>query len=393
MMRSPLFDTLSSRPPDGLLALIGLFANDPRPHKIDLGMGVYKDDAGLTPVMSAVKQAEAQLLKSQTTKSYLGAAGDTGFVDHLIPLVFGLEREPGQFIGGIQTPGGTGALKLAAELIGMSSELTKVWVCDPTWINHLPILQGANLTLIEYPYFDQFSQTLQFEAMCTALSGALPGDAVLLHGACHNPTGADLDDAQWSQLTDIITDRALMPLIDIAYHGLGAGLDADMSPIKRLLKRVPEALICYSCDKNFGLYRERVGSIFYQSNDRDRLERMRANLLAHSRAIWSMPPDHGAAIVRTILTSSELTEVWRRELDEMRQRIQALRQTLAAGHSRLEPLASQNGMFSLLPLTLEDVLSLREDHGVYMVASGRANLAGLQLSQVGPLIEALKPHL
>ena len=184
-----------------------------------------------------------------------------------------------------------------------------------------------------------------------------------------------------------------MPLIDIAYHGLGAGLDADMSPIKRLLKRVPEALICYSCDKNFGLYRERVGSIFYQSNDRDRLERMRANLLAHSRAIWSMPPDHGAAIVRTILTSSELTEVWRRELDEMRQRIQALRQTLAAGHSRLEPLASQNGMFSLLPLTLEDVLSLREDHGVYMVASGRANLAGLQLSQVGPLIEALKPHL
>jgi len=390
---APLFDSLQLQASDSLLELIQLYRADPRPDKIDLGVGVYKDEAGHTPIMAAVKRAEAVLLAGQETKSYLGAAGDTGYIAALLPMIFGASRAQDEGLGGLQTPGGTGALRLAAELIARARPGASVWVGTPTWVNHAPILKDTGLNLRPYTHFDRNTQTVTFDALRAALKDAQPGDVVLLHACCHNPTGADLSPEQWSEVADLCAERRLLPLIDMAYQGLGHGIEADAAPMRALLKVVPEALIAYSCNKNFALYRDRVGALFYQCADEGRRERLRGNLMHLARTLWSMPPDHGAAVVRLILSDKALSALWRDELTGMCARVAGLRQALADALPALRFLPGQNGLFSTLPLSEAQVLDLRQSHGIYMASTGRANLAGLASHQVPVLAEALNRYM
>ncbi|RZF63892.1 aspartate/tyrosine/aromatic aminotransferase [Sphingomonas populi] len=387
-----LFGALERQPADALLGLIGLFRQDPRATKIDLGVGVYRDDAGETPVMQAIKAAEHRLAETQPTKAYLGAEGDARFVDLLAPIVFGaaLAGDPG--LTGVQTPGGTGALRLAAELVARGAGDPKVWIGTPTWPNHAPIFREAGVTVRPHPFFDAASGTVDFAAMASALAEAAPGDVVLLHGCCHNPTGAELDAAQWSALTALVVERGLIPLIDLAYQGLGRGLEDDASATRSMLAAAPEAIVAYSCDKNFGLYRDRVGALWVKA-DGGSLAAVRDNILVLARSLWSMPPDHGAATVREILEDATLTSSWRRELEEMRSRIAGLRAALADADARLAPLAHQGGMFAMLPLPRDAIFALRASHGIYMAESGRINIAGLRGETVASFVAAIAPYL
>ncbi len=385
-----MFQTLLPQPPDGLLALIGLFRDDPRNSKIDLGVGTYRNAAGVTPIVEAVKAAERVLLDEQQTKAYLGPEGDQRFVELLTPVAFGaVDAHAGRLVG-VQTPGGGGALRLGGELITAARPGAKVWLGTPTWPNHRPVLEAAGLTVAEYHYFDPATQALCFDDMMAALSAADPGDAVLLHGCCHNPTGAELDPAQWDAVAQLVAGRGLMPFIDLAYQGLGAGLEADAYGVRRVLAAADEALVAYSCDKNFGLYRERTGALFVLARDAGAASVVFGNLLSLARVNWSMPPDHGAATVRIVLDSPELSRLWRTELEGMAQRVNAVRDALAAADPRLAFLSRQRGMFSLLPVSPETVAALRRDHGIYMAGSGRINLAGLQVTDAGRFVDALR---
>jgi aromatic-amino-acid transaminase len=384
------FETLQSQPADALLGLIDAFRADPRPDKIDLGVGVYRDDAGATPVMHAVKAAETELLRDQASKSYLGPEGDARFVALLEPLVFG---DAGTGLTGIQTPGGTGALRLGAELLQRARPGARVWLGLPTWPNHASIFEAAGLQVVTHPYYDAASRGIDFAGMMAALLTGRAGDIVLLHGSSHNPTGTDLATAQWSDIIDLIADRRMIPFVDFAYHGLGYGLDADAAGLRLCLERIPEVLVAYSCDKNFGLYRERVGALWARGSEAGVTRRLRENQLALARVSWSMPPDHGAAIVRTILESPELTADWRAELEAMRVRLASLRASLASTDPRLDYIARGSGMFAMLPINVAAVARLRADHGVYMVGSGRINIAGLHYDTVGRFAAALAPLL
>lgn len=379
-----LFARLAPQPADALLALIHQFRDDPRHNKIDLGVGVYKDERGSTPVMRAVKATERMLVARQMSKSYLGPEGDAGFVERLKPIVFGGERVSalGARLTGIQTPGGTGALRLACEIAMRGGDAPTIWVGEPTWPNHEPIMEASGLQIRTYRAFDASSQSLLFDNMRSALRGARSGDIVLLHGCCHNPTGADLDISQWRQIADLIAERGLLPLIDLAYQGLGQGLEEDAAGTRIVVDRVGTALLAYSCDKNFGLYRERTGALFAVTPDARTTNVIRSNLLSLARSIWSMPPDHGAAVVRLILESGELTQDWRAELDTMRHRLRDIRRRLAASHPSFVPFAAQHGMFSLLPLETDEVAALRSTQGIYMANSGRINIAGLTTANI-----------
>ena len=383
-----LFDGLKPQAPDALLALIGMYAADPRADKIDLGVGVYRDESGATPVFRSVKAAEKLLAETQASKSYLGPEGDARYTDLLKPIIFG--AAVGEGLTGVQTPGGTGALRLAAELIAAAKPATKVWLGTPTWPNHPPVFASAGLALATYRYFDQAAQAIRFEEMVEALSNADAGDVVLLHGCCHNPTGANLTAEHWAEIAKIVARRGLVPLVDLAYQGLGGGLDEDAAGLRTILDASDDVIVAYSCDKNFGLYRDRVGALYVRSRSKARAELVQSNMQALARANWSMPPDHGAAIVRTILDTPELDADWRKELTSMRERIVAVRHALADGDTWLEPLRAQEGMFALLPLSPDQVKILREKHGVYMAGSGRVNLAGLTLKTVPQFIAALK---
>lgn len=387
-----LFDALHPQPTDSLLALIGLHRRDPRSDKIDLGVGVYRDADGVTPIMRAVKAAEARLLAEQTTKGYLGAEGDVRFVELLAPIVFGDALTGSDRLAGVQTPGGTGALRLGAELIARASPSARVWIGAPSWPNHGPIFREAGLRVENHRYFDAATSTLDFDGMIAALAGAVPGDVLLLHACCHNPTGAGFSPEQWRALTELVATRALVPFVDLAYQGLGDGLDEDADGMRRLLDAVPEALVAYSCDKNFGLYRERVGALWTLTASGSAAA-VRDNKLVLARSLWSMPPDHGAAIVRVILDGPELTADWARELEGMRRRINALRASLAATHERLRPIGSQRGMFAMLPIDRDAVVALRERHGIYMAESGRINVAGLRDETIERVAAALAPFL
>ncbi len=384
-----MFQTLQPHPADPLLALIGLFRDDPRDHKIDLGVGTYRDENGVTPVMQVVKAAERVLIESQRTKGYLGPEGDRHFVDLLVPLAFGAADPYAGRLAGVQTPGGSGALRLGAELIAAARPGAKVWLGTPTWPNHRPVLEAAGLTVAEYRYFDPGTQSLFFDDMLDALSGAASGDVVLLHGCCHNPTGADLDADQWAALAALLPERGLVPFVDLAYQGLGEGLDADAQGARRVLASVEEALVAYSCDKNFGLYRERTGALFVLARDAAGAAVVHGNLVSLARVNWSMPPDHGAAAVRIVLESDDLARQWRAELDGMCRRINAVRHALAAANPQLAFLARQRGMFSQLAITPSAVAALRRDHGIYMAGSGRINLAGLRSADTGTFVQAL----
>lgn len=383
-----LFDSLSRQAPDPVLALIGAFREDPRPHKIDLGVGVYRDLADATPVLRAVKAAERRLVAEQPTKAYLGPEGDVRFFELLKPILFGAVGL-GDRVSGIQTPGGTGALRLAAELIAKAQPAARVWIGEPTWPNHIPILQAARLELMRYRHFDVATQTLSFDAMIAALGSARRGDVVLLHGCCHNPTGADFTPAQWTRLAALIVERGLLPLIDLAYQGLGDGLDADAAGARIVIEAVGEALVAYSCDKNFGLYRERVGALYAIAPDAGRAGVIQSNLLALARANWSMPPAHGGAIVSTVLDDPALAADWHDELEAMRTRIIAVRMLVAGADGSLAAIAGQRGLFSMLPLSPDQVRRLKEEHAIYMTSSARINVAGLTPATIPRFVEAV----
>ena len=375
-----MLSTLDQQPADALLALIKLHNDDPRGDKIDLGVGVYRTGQGDTPVFGAIKVAEQRLLDTQGSKAYLGPEGDMGFVHALMPYIFGgANPSMGGRIDGMQAPGGTGAVRLAVALAKRSG-VARIWMGLPSWPNHAQILADLGVELKSFAHATKAGLT-DMDALRSAISLAKPGDAILLHGCCHNPTGIDYSNDQWDEIAALIAAAQLLPILDLAYQGLGHGMEEDAYGVRRVLAAVPEALIAYSCDKNFGMYRDRVGAIYVMAQDADALRRVLSNGHALARAAWSMPPDHGAAAVRIILKDEALTAQWLGELDLMRARMRQVRAALAeagqAGSIDLAPLALQNGLFSVLPLSPEQILSLRQDHGIYMAGSGRINIAGL----------------
>jgi aromatic-amino-acid transaminase len=393
LARPYLFDALDDQPLDAMLTLLHLLRNDPRPDKIDLGIGVYGDEHGRTPVMQAVKRAERELVETQTSKAYLAAEGDAHFTSLLAQRVLGTARAQDNRYCGVQTPGGTGALRLAAELIHKANPEARVWLGVPTWINHHALIRSTGLQILEHPFFDQATQTVLFDEMLSALESARTGDVLLLHACCHNPTGAEFTPAQWRAIGQLVNRKGLIPLIDIAYQGLGHGMEADATAMRTLLDTVPEAIIAASCSKNFGLYRERIGALWVKADSPTAALRARGNLILIARAMWSMPPDHGAAIVRTILDSTDLTQIWLTELEQMRTRLNTMRTELAKALPQLVSVAQQTGMFALLPLSREAVGDLRVKHGIYMVENGRMNIAGLQTGNLPRFASALKPYL
>lgn len=373
----PLFDRLEGQKSDSLLQLIALYDADPRPDKIDVGVGVYRDAAGGTPILRAVKQAERRLWEAQETKAYLGSQGDARFTELIRAIVFGEALAADERIVGLQTPGGCGALRLGADLVTKANPKARILVGQPTWPNHGPLIECAGVETVPHPYYDPASRRILFAEMMDALAGAQPGDLVLLHGCCHNPTGADLSAGQWAEVAEIVSRRGLVPFVDLAYQGLGHGLEADAAGMRLVVSKVEQALVAQSCDKNFGVYRERVGNLFVKAASAEAARIVYGNLLQLSRTMWSMPPDHGAAIVHIVLEDPELRADWNSELKEMCARIRSLRAKLAAYDERLAFIDGQNGMFSMLPLTRAQVLELREEKGIYLADSGRFNVVGL----------------
>jgi len=377
-----MFETLTPPPPDKILALMSLYAEDPRDDKIDLGVGVYKDAEGRTPIMRAVKAAEARLLAEQATKSYVGLLGDPGFVDGMADLLLGTAVDRAR-LAGAQTPGGTGALRQLFELIRRANPEAIVWLSDPTWPNHPAMLAHLGIPVKTYRYFDSDTLGVDFEGMKADLAGARSGDVVLLHGCCHNPTGANLSLGQWSALTDLIVERGLVPMIDMAYQGFGDGLDDDAAGVRHMAERVPEMLIAASCSKNFGLYRDRVGVALALSATAEGGAVTKANIATLNRLNFSFPPDHGAKVVSIILNDAELRADWMAELEDMRRDMLTLRTGLAealrreTNSDRFDFIADHRGMFSRLGLGPDQVAALREDHGIYMVGDSRVNIAGL----------------
>lgn len=380
--------TLPPRPADPLLALIGAFRSDSREAKIDLGVGVYRDETGRTPVMKAVKAAERVLVEQQASKAYLGPEGDLGFVEAIADLIF-TPDDGSAARQGLQTPGGAGALRLAADLL-VEAGVRRIHAAAPTWPNHSAVFHAAGLTLELASVFDLSAQRLDGQAWLEILEAIPEGDAVLLHGCCHNPTGLDLDPALWGATIDIIARRNLLPVVDLAYLGLGRDLTSDGVGMRRLLRRVPYALVAFSCDKNFGLYRERTGALFVQAPDEAQASGLMTNLCALARANWSMPPDHGAAVVRTILEDPSLRAAWEAELSSVQARLSGVRRALAAARPSLEGLAQGQGLFATLAVSPDQVQRLRADHAIYMAGSGRINLAGLSARTIQPFADALQ---
>jgi aspartate/tyrosine/aromatic aminotransferase len=373
----PLFDRLDEQKPDALLQLIALCDADPRPDKIDVGVGVYRDAAGGTPILRAVKEAERRLWETQDTKAYLGSQGDPRFTALIRPMLFGDALAADARIVGLQTPGGCGALRLGADLVEKANPHARIHVGQPTWPNHAPLIECAGIEMVPYPYYDAASRTILFDRMVSALNKAEAGDLVLLHGCCHNPTGADLAPDQWRSLADLIARRGLIPYVDLAYQGLGNGLEPDSFGTRLVVEAAEQALVAQSCDKNFGVYRERTGNLFVKAPDRKIAEVVFGNLMTLARTMWSMPPDHGAALARIVLDTPELRADWQVQVQEMCARIRRMRACLAAYDERLAFIDRQNGMFSILPLSRDQVLALREEKGIYMADSGRFNVVGL----------------
>jgi aromatic-amino-acid transaminase len=383
---------LTLQPADALLALIKLFNDDPRADKIDLGVGVYKTGQGGTPVFGAIKTAEKRLWDTQTSKSYLGPEGDMGFVTALMPYVFGAANPTmdGR-IEGLQTPGGTGSLRLALAIVKRAGA-PKVWMGTPSWPNHAQICADIGLPMGSYSHATP-EGTADMDGLRGAIAASQPGEAILLHGCCHNPTGIDYSPKQWDEIAALVADAGLLPLLDLAYQGLGAGMEPDAYGVRAVLAAVPQALIAYSCDKNFGLYRDRVGALYAMMPEAAQLPLAISNAYALARANWSQPPDHGGAAVRIVLEDPELVREWLDELDTMRLRMRQVRDRLAAagrvGGVDLTPVGGQNGLFSILPFTPEQVQTMRSRHGIYFAASGRINIAGLTMGNIDQFIAAV----
>ncbi|HXI47284.1 MAG TPA: amino acid aminotransferase [Steroidobacteraceae bacterium] len=391
-----MFQQLEQLASDSILGLMAKYRADPFKQKVDLGVGVYRDLSGNTPILNCVRSAEREVLAAQTTKSYVGAAGREEFNTALEELVLGPAHPTrrDRRARTLQTPGGCGGLRVGAELIKAAAPDAVVHLSDPTWGNHAPLLGGCGLKLERYPYYDAATHELRFEAMLQRLQAASAGDAVLIHACCHNPTGADLSPAQWQAVADLLERRALVPFLDLAYQGFGASLDADAAAVRMVVERVPEALIAVSFSKNLGLYRERVGGLIAISENAARADAVQSHMLHIARSIYSMPPDHGAAIAARIFAQPPLRREWIQELDAMRTRIQDMRSLLAqrlqevTGDNSFDFIRTQHGMFSLLGVSRDAVERLREKHHIYMTADSRMNLAGIMPDNVAYVAEA-----
>lgn len=379
-----MFSELKPLPTDPILGLMAAFKQDTNPKKIDLGVGVYKDEQGNTPVLKAVKKAEAFRLENETSKSYIGLAGNLDYCQKMENLLLG--EHPALLANRVRTaqaPGGTGALRVAAEFIKRCNKDATVWVTTPTWANHISLFEAAGLTVKEYPYYDYENKDLLFDDMINTLKQVPKGDVVLFHACCHNPSGMDLNAEQWSTVADLAVEVGFTPLVDIAYQGFGSSLEEDAAGLRKLAAAVDELIICSSCSKNFGLYRERIGACSIIAKDAATADISNSVLLSVVRSIYSMPPAHGADIVSTILGSTELTQMWHDELDEMRNRINGLRtlikESLAAKgiEQDFSFIDRQNGMFSFLGINKEQIERLQKEYSIYIVGSSRVNVAGI----------------
>jgi aspartate/tyrosine/aromatic aminotransferase len=386
-----MFESLNPQPQDKILQLIALFRDDPRPGKIDLGVGVYKDAQGQTPIMRAVRAAGQHLWQTERSKTYTTLAGDPAFAAAMIPLILGA---PSDRAAAIATPGGTGAIRQALELVRLSSPGAKVWLSNPTWPNHPSILRYLGMEMAEYRYFDTATGGVDFAGLLDDLSRVRPGDVVLLHGCCHNPTGANPDAAQWAQLAGLLAERRAIPFIDLAYQGFGDGLEEDAAATRFLAAQFPEMLIAASCSKNFGIYRERTG-LLIALTDPSRRDVVQGNLNFLNRQNYSFPPDHGARLVTAILADPALTADWKAELEEVRRTMLTLRTALAealrraTNSDRYDFVARHRGMFSRLGLSEAQVMDLRSRHAIYMVGDSRINIAGLNGETVPILAAAI----
>lgn len=392
-----MFSHLEPLPADPILGLSALYKADQNPEKVDLGVGVYKTEAGATPIMGAIQEAFNRLAASEGSKVYIAPTGWPGFTDACLdlalgaPLVHALEGK----LGAIQTPGGCGALRLGFELINHAAPGTTVWVSNPTWANHVPTLKAAGLDSKVYRYYDRASTSIDIDGMLEDLKGAHAGDLVLLHASCHNPTGADLSDEQWDRVIELIAERGLVPFLDMAYQGFAQGLEADAGPLRRAFEKLPEAVLSYSCSKNFGLYRERTGCLVVKSSGKEAAKALTTNLARIARENYSMPPSHGAALMTTVMQDDALRDAWVAELGAMRDRVNTLRSTLANSLAQkgygdqFGAVGRQTGMFSLLNLTPEQVATLQADKSIYFPGNGRINVAGLTETNIPYVADAI----
>lgn len=390
-----LFDKLPTPKAPKILQLLQDFAIDPRENKIDLGIGVYKDESGITPVLKSVKKAEAIILEQQKTKAYIGLAGDPIFCDLASELVIGdvVDRKR---INAIQTPGGSTALRVLYDLVSDVSPNSTIWLPAPTWDNHAPTIKAAGLKANYYRYFNPQKQKIDFDLTVEDLRNIPAGDVVLIHGCCHNPTGVNFSDAQWDSISELALYKGFLPLVDIAYQGFGIGLNEDAYGVRKLLSVLPELLIASSSSKNFAIYRDRAGVAITLSKNETVSKALGGKLKNLAGTNYSMPPDHGAAVVRAILSDSELKTSWLSELDEMRERVHMIRRDLSlelrnqTNSSRFDFLAEQAGMFSLIGLTKDEILRLKDEKAIYIVDDGRINIAGLRSQDITKFAVAVR---
>ncbi|TXY21934.1 aspartate/tyrosine/aromatic aminotransferase [Vibrio mimicus] len=367
---------------DPILSLSVAFRNDPRPEKVDLGIGVYKNSLGETPIMRAVAMAQDKVVAGQKTKSYVGLAGCEEFNQSMMHLVLGSTLDSERTIA-IQTPGASGALRMLGDLMKVAQPETTVWITDPSYVNHKPVMEAAGLKVRYYRYFSRNTKMVDAEQMLADLAQAGPKDVVLLHGCCHNPTGADIDFTAWQAITDLAQKNGFIPFVDIAYQGFGDGLDQDAQGLRYMAERIEEMLITTSCSKNFGLYRERTGAAIVIGKNQQDVTNARGKMLTLARSTYTMPPDHGAALVKTVLRDEQLTAIWKQELSEMQQRLLSLRKNLCNelrnqhNTRQFDFIESHRGMFTVLGFSAEQMSRLREEFAIYGVADGRINIAGL----------------
>ncbi|ODT78109.1 MAG: hypothetical protein ABS76_24995 [Pelagibacterium sp. SCN 64-44] len=388
-----MFESLAKPPIDPILALGQAVRSDPRADRLDLGIGVYRDETGLTPIMKAVSEAERRLLNERSSKTYVGARGDTVFVDRIAELVLGRSRP--EEMAGIQATGGTGALRVLAGLVARANTGATVWLPGPSWSNHETIFADAGLRIAAYPYYDPVEKGILVDQMMAVFKSLPAGDVVLLHGCCHNPCGVDLSLDSWRELAIVLSERGLIPLIDLAYQGFGRGLEEDAQGVRELISEVPELMIAFSGSKNFGLYSERTGCALVVAEHAKAAGIAAEHMALVARPLYSMPPDHGSAIVRTILESNELSEAWRVELEQVRLSIVGKRRQLAValreavGTGGFDYLEEGSGMFSLLDLSSDEVMTLQREKGIYAVGDGRINVAGLPADRIADFAFAI----
>ena len=390
-----LFDDIPAAKAPKILQLLQDFSVDPRINKMDLGIGVYKDETGITPVLKSVKKAEVILVEQQKTKAYIGLAGDLVFCDLASSLVIG-EQIDRKRINAIQTPGGSTALRVLYDLVFDVSPNSTIWLPSPTWDNHPPTIKAAGLQSDYYRYFNPKTQSIDFDLTLKDLSNIPAGDVVLMHGCCHNPTGANFSNAQWDIISELALKVGFLPLVDIAYQGFGAGLEEDAYGVRKLLSALPELLIASSSSKNFAIYRDRAGIAITMSKSEKVSKALGGKLKNLAGTNYSMPPDHGAAVVRTILSDTKLKTLWLSELDEMRNRVKKIRNDLSlelrnqTNSSRFDFLAEQSGMFSIIGLSKDEILRLKDEKAIYIVDDGRINIAGLRSQDIASFAVAVR---